>query len=61
MVVVDANLLLVLVSGDARGNLALQQFTDWLDNLVELHAPVLGCGKKIVRDLVLRFQRAGET
>ena len=41
MVVVDANLLLVLVSGDARGSLALQQFTDWLDNRVELHAPVL--------------------
>ncbi len=41
MIVADANLLVVLVSGDPRGNRVLQQFTDWLDNDVEIHAPVL--------------------
>ena len=39
MVVVDANLLVVLVSGDPRGNRVLQYFTDWLDNNIEIHAP----------------------
>jgi len=28
MVVIDANLLVALVSGDPRGNQVLQQFTD---------------------------------
>ena len=41
MVVVDANLLVCLVSGDPRGNTVLQHFTDWLSHHVELHAPVL--------------------
>ena len=41
MIVADANLLVVLVSGDPRGNRVLQQFTDWLDNNVEIHAPAL--------------------
>jgi predicted nucleic acid-binding protein len=41
MVVVDANLLVALVSGDPRGNRVLQHFTDWLSQNVEIHAPVL--------------------
>jgi predicted nucleic acid-binding protein len=41
MVVVDANLLVALVSGDPRGNKVLQRFTDWLSHNVEIHAPVL--------------------
>jgi predicted nucleic acid-binding protein len=41
MIVADANLLVILVSGDPRGNRVLQQFTDWLDDNVEIHAPVL--------------------
>jgi predicted nucleic acid-binding protein len=41
MVVVDANLLVALVSGDPRGNKVLQHFTDWLSRDVEIHAPVL--------------------
>ncbi|PYS49253.1 MAG: nucleic acid-binding protein [Acidobacteria bacterium] len=41
MVVADANLLVVLVSGDPRGNLVLQSFTYWLDNDIEVHAPTL--------------------
>ena len=41
MIVTDANLLLTLVSGDARGALVLQKFTDWLDHNIELHDPAL--------------------
>jgi predicted nucleic acid-binding protein len=41
MVVADANLLVVLVSGDPRGNRVLQHFTDWLDKNIEIHAPAL--------------------
>jgi predicted nucleic acid-binding protein len=41
MVVVDANLLVALVSGDPRGNQVLQHFTDWLSHNVEIHAPLL--------------------
>lgn len=41
MVVVDANLLVALVSGDPRGNKVLQHFTDWLSQNVETHAPSL--------------------
>jgi len=41
MVVLDANLLVALVSGDPRGNKALQHFTDWLSQNVEIHAPIL--------------------
>jgi len=41
MVVVDANLLVSLVSGDPRGSLVLRHFTDWLDHNVEIHAPFL--------------------
>ncbi|HYX71522.1 MAG TPA: type II toxin-antitoxin system VapC family toxin [Nitrososphaera sp.] len=41
MVVVDANLLVALVSGDPRGNKVLQHFTDWLSHNVEIHAPTL--------------------
>jgi hypothetical protein len=39
MIVVDANLLVSLVSGDPRGNTVLQHFTNWLAHNVELHAP----------------------
>lgn len=41
MPVLDSNLLVVLVSGDPRRSLVLQQFTSWLDDNVELHAPIL--------------------
>ena len=41
MVIVDANLLVALVSGDPRGNKVLQHFTDWLSHNVDIHAPVL--------------------
>jgi predicted nucleic acid-binding protein len=41
MIVVDANLLVSLVSGDPRGNTVLQHFTGWLSHNVELHAPFL--------------------
>ena len=41
MVVVDANRLVALVSGDPRGSSVLRRFTEWLDHNVEIHAPVL--------------------
>ncbi len=41
MVIVDANLLVALVSGDSRGKVVLQHFTDWLTRNVEIHAPFL--------------------
>ncbi len=41
MVVVDANLLVALVSGDPRGGRVLQQLIEWIDHDVELHAPTL--------------------
>ena len=41
MVVVDANLFVALVSGDSRGGQVLQQFIQWIDHDVELHAPTL--------------------
>jgi predicted nucleic acid-binding protein len=41
MVVVDANLLVALVSGDPRGNKVFQHFTDWLTHNVDIHAPSL--------------------
>ena len=41
MIVADANLLVALVSGDARGGLVFSHFTDWLDDNVEVHAPAL--------------------
>ncbi len=41
MPVLDANLLVVLVSGDPRRTLVLRQIGKWLDDNVELHAPFL--------------------
>lgn len=41
MVVVDANLRVALASGDPRGGRVLQQFIEWIDHDVELHAPTL--------------------
>ena len=41
MVVVDANLLVALVSGDPRGNKVFQYFTDWLTHNEDIHAPSL--------------------
>ncbi len=41
MVIVDANLLVALVSGDPRGTQVQQQFLQWLGQSVDLHAPVL--------------------
>ena len=40
MIVIDANLLVALVSGDPRGNKVLQYFTDWLNHSIEIHAPI---------------------
>lgn len=41
MPVLDANLLVVLVSGDPRRLPVLQQITQWLDEDASLHAPLL--------------------
>ena len=41
MVIVDANLLVALVSGDPRGTQVQRQFLQWLDDEVDLHAPAL--------------------
>ena len=41
MVVVDANLLVVLVSGDPRRTLVLRKIGEWLDDDIQLHAPFL--------------------
>jgi predicted nucleic acid-binding protein len=41
MIIVDANLLVALVSGDVRGNQVLQRFMDWLNQGVSLNAPIL--------------------
>ncbi|HST20841.1 MAG TPA: type II toxin-antitoxin system VapC family toxin [Blastocatellia bacterium] len=41
MIIVDANLMVALVSGDARGNQVLQQFIYWLNQDISLNAPVL--------------------
>jgi predicted nucleic acid-binding protein len=40
-VVIDANLLVALVSGDPRGNLVSQAILDWIDQGIDLHAPEL--------------------
>lgn len=40
-VVVDANLLVVMVSGDARGPMASEQVEAWLTADEEIHAPEL--------------------
>jgi predicted nucleic acid-binding protein len=41
MPVLDANLLVVLISGDPRRRSVLQQLTQWLDENASLHAPLL--------------------
>lgn len=41
MIIVDANLLVALVSGDPRGSKVLQHFTGWLNFNIEIHAPTL--------------------
>jgi len=41
MVIVDANLLVALISGDPRGTQVQQQFLQWLSQSVDLHAPAL--------------------
>jgi len=40
-VVVDANLLIVLVSQDFRSSMVRQQFDDWIEAEVQLHSPKL--------------------
>lgn len=40
-VVVDSNLLIVLVHQDPRSNMTQQQFDNWLERGVEIHAPEL--------------------
>src|SRR5438132_970901 len=39
--VIDANLLVVILTGDERRDRVVEQFVTWLDQRVELHAPVL--------------------
>lgn len=41
MIVVDANLLIAMVSGDQRGPLVLQKFNEWIGQGDELIAPSL--------------------
>lgn len=41
MVVIDANLLVALVSGDPRGTQVQQQFLKWVNDGIDLHAPAL--------------------
>ena len=41
MPVLDANLLVVLVSGDPRRPQVFRQFSQWLDGNMSLHAPLL--------------------
>ncbi len=41
MPVLDANLLVVLISGDPRRQSVLQQITRWLDEDASLHTPFL--------------------
>jgi len=40
-VVIDANLLVALSSGDPRGDMVLEQFLFWFDQNTDLHAPAL--------------------
>lgn len=40
-VIVDANLLVVMVSGDARGPLASEQVESWITAGEDMHAPEL--------------------
>ena len=40
-VVVDANLLVVMVSGDARGPMASEQVEAWITTEEEIHGPEL--------------------
>jgi predicted nucleic acid-binding protein len=40
-IIVDANLLVALVSGDPRGDWVSQSLLDWVEQGVELHAPEL--------------------
>lgn len=40
-IVVDSNLLIVLVSNDARSHLAQKQFEYWITQDIKLHAPLL--------------------
>jgi predicted nucleic acid-binding protein len=41
VIVLDANLLVALVSGDARGDRVLKQFMKWTYRDTRLHAPIL--------------------
>lgn len=40
-IVVDANLFVVLVNGDHRGEAVLNKFTDWIEQELTLHALTL--------------------
>ena len=40
-IIVDANLLVALVSGDPRGNRVSQAMLDWVNQGIALHAPEL--------------------
>ncbi len=41
VVIIDANLLVALVSGDPRGSLVERQFLTWFEQGINLHAPTL--------------------
>ena len=40
-IILDANLLVALVSGDPRGDLVSQSILSWIDQGIDLHAPEL--------------------
>ena len=41
LIVLDANLLVALVSGDPRGDQVSQSILNWIDQGIDLHAPEL--------------------
>jgi predicted nucleic acid-binding protein len=56
-IVVDANLLIVIVNGDPRGEQAQTQFTQWIEQEIQLHAPNLALyevANSLTRSIVAR-------
>jgi predicted nucleic acid-binding protein len=56
-IVVDANLLIVMVNGDPRGEQVQNQFTQWIEQGIELHAPALALhevANSLTRSIVAR-------
>lgn len=56
-IVVDANLLIVLINNDPRGEKVLAQFTDWIAQSISLNAPELAMyevANSLTRSIVAR-------